>query len=145
MSREMFGADLDTTRVRIFALPLWPRAFVPNARLIVWPQVSAWRDFCAAPLELQAVLVHELTHIWQAQTGVKLLWAKLAAGDGPGAYTYDLGQDARFSTLNIEQQAMVMQHAFLAARGGSAPLAAMEYSRVLAAWRAADAVRPRIV
>lgn len=145
LSREMFGTDLDTGRVRILALPLWRRAFVPCAHLIVWPRASAWQDFSAAPLDLQAVFVHELTHIWQAQTGINLLWGKLMAGDGPGAYAYDLGRDDRLSALNIEQQAMVMQHAFLAARGAPTPLAAADYTRVLAAWRATDAARPRTV
>ena len=32
-------------------------------------------DFAAASNRLQGVLIHELTHVWQAQQGVNLLWA----------------------------------------------------------------------
>ncbi|MDO8378135.1 hypothetical protein [Phenylobacterium sp.] len=140
---EVFGPELDPDPVRIFAIPLWPRAFVPFGRLIVWPAVQALADFTRAPLPLQAVFVHELTHLWQAQAGVNLLMAKLRAGDGPGAYAYDLSKTCDFSRLNIEQQAMVFQHAFLAARGGSAPHEGEAYARILATWREGSATRPR--
>ncbi len=143
LAHEMFGAALDCERVRVFAIPLWPRAFVPGGRLIVWPARQAWTDFSLAPLALQSVFIHELTHVWQAQAGVNLLAAKLRAGDGPGAYAYDLSKTCDFSKLNIEQQAMVVQHAFLAARGGPAPYDGEAYARILGTWSAACATRPR--
>ncbi len=140
---ELFGGGLDPEPVRIFAIPLWRRAFVPFGRLIVWPAAQAHADFARAPLPLQGVFVHELTHVWQAQSGVNLLTAKLRAGDGPGAYAYDLSKTCDFSSLNIEQQAMVFQHAFLAARGGFAPHEGEAYARILATWREGSATRPR--
>lgn len=143
LAHEMFGEGLDAGRVGIFAIPLWPRAFVPGGRLIVWPAREAWTDFSLAPLALQSVFVHELTHVRQAQDGVNLLAAKLRAGDGPGAYAYDLSKTCDFSKLNIEQQAMVVQHAFLAARGGSAPYDGEAYARILGTWPGAGAARPR--
>lgn len=143
LAHEMFGAELDCARVRIFAIPLWPRAFVPGGRLIVWPARQALSDFSLAPLALQSVFVHELTHVWQAQAGVNLLAAKLRAGDGPAAYAYDLSKTCDFSKLNIEQQAMVVQHAFLAARGGRAPYDGEAYARILGTWAPACGTRPR--
>lgn len=145
LAHEMFGAALDTAGVWIFAIPLWPRAFVPGGRLIVWPASEALADFSLAPLFLQSVFIHELTHVWQAQIGVNLLAAKLRAGDGPAAYAYDLSKIGDFSALNIEQQAMVLQHAFLAARGGSAPHEGEAYARILGTWRTDGRTRPRIV
>ncbi len=143
LAREMFGGTLDASRVWIFAIPLWRRAFVPGGRLVVWPAFQAWTDFSHAPLVVQSVFIHELTHVWQAQSGVNLLAAKLRAGDGPAAYAYDLSKTGDFSELNIEQQAMVLQHAFVAARGGSAPHDSEAYARILGTWPPAQPIRPR--
>lgn len=134
LAHEMFGDGLDPGRVRLFAQPLpWPvRAFVAGPRLIVWPWRSALADFAAAgvPLSVQAVFVHELTHVWQAQNGVNLALAKLRAGDGARAYDYDLVGGPAFERMNIEQQAMVVQHAFVASRGGPAPYPADLYAGI---------------
>ena len=135
LAAEMFGAGLDAARVRILAIPLWKRAFVAGPGLIVWPAAGAARDFAAAPLRQQALFVHELTHVWQAQHGISLLLAKLKAGDSPASYAYELTGDADFTRLNIEQQAMVVEHAFLAARGARTPYPGDLYARAQAAWR----------
>lgn len=142
LAAEVFGQALDTGRVRLFVLPLWSRAFVPNGRLVVWPAAAAAEDFAQAPLFLQSQLIHELVHVWQAQTGVNLLAAKLKAGDGEASYAYDLADGRPFHALNIEQQAMVVQHRFMAERGGAAPYPAATYSRFLGAWPAAAAAKP---
>src|SRR5690606_16016409 len=120
-----------------FALPLWPRPFVAGSRLMVWPARSALEDFAdpGTPLSLAAVFVHELTHVWQAQNGINLLIGKLKAGDRAASYAYDLGGAPDFSRLNIEQQAMVVQHAFTLRRGGRAPYDATAYASVLPDWR----------
>lgn len=131
----MFAAALDPARVRILAVPLWNRPFVAGPSLIVWPAAQLPADFAAAPLDRQATFVHELAHVWQAQNGVRLLRAKLKAGDSAAAYAYDLGGDPAFGELNIEQQAMVVEHAFLASRGGQTPHSPEVYARASAAWR----------
>lgn len=134
---EMFGAGLDASRVRIFAIPLWNRAFVAGPGLIVWPAATAPSDFAApqVPLRTQAVFVHELTHVWQAQHGVRLLLAKLKAGDSEASYAYDLVGGPDFAHLNIEQQAMVVEHAFVASRGGETPHPPGLYATASAHWR----------
>jgi hypothetical protein len=137
LAREMFGQALDPGRVRILAIPLWRRAFVAGPGLIVWPAAALPADFAATPLRTQAVFVHELAHVWQAQNGVRLLRAKLKAGDSPAAYAYDLEQGPEFAALNIEQQAMVVEHAFLAARGAPAPHRPELYAAASRAWRRA--------
>ncbi|HEY2357059.1 MAG TPA: hypothetical protein VGH86_06395 [Phenylobacterium sp.] len=135
LAREVFGDGLDAARVRILALPVWPRAFVAGPSLIAWPAVAARVDFGGAPLLIQATLVHELTHVWQAQRGVFLPLAKLRAGDSPRSYAYDLPCGAPFAALNIEQQAMIVQHAFLASRGAEAPFARRLYTELESGWR----------
>jgi hypothetical protein len=135
LAAEMFGSGLDAARVRLLALPVWNRAFVAGSRLMVWPVRTVWRDFSEAPLRTQAVFVHELTHVWQAQNGVRLILAKLKAGDSAASYAYDLGESPEFNALNIEQQAMVVEHAFLASRGAAAPHGPEAYAKVRSAWR----------
>jgi ribosomal protein S18 acetylase RimI-like enzyme len=64
-----------------------------------------------------------------------LLLAKLKAGDSAAAYAYDLSVKPDFRRLNIEQQAMVVEHAFLASRGARAPHPAALYAQASSAWR----------
>lgn len=133
---EMFGAGFDARRVRLVSIPFWNRAFVAGPRLIVWPAATVRADFAApdVPLTTQAVFVHELTHVWQAQNGVSLILAKIKAGDRPSAYAYDL-EGSEFPQMNIEQQAMVVEHAFLASRGGKAPHPPQSYASRVSHWR----------
>ena len=100
------------------------------------PILLCWADFGAAdtPLSVQAVFVHELTHVWQAQNGISLILAKLRAGDRGASYTYDLTRQPDFLALNIEQQAMVVEHAFTLSRGGKAPQAAELYAQAQPSW-----------
>ena len=136
MAAEMFGAGLNPGRVQILALPLWKRAFVAGPGLMVWPAATLPPDFSApdVPVTRQAVFVHELTHVWQAQHGVRLLLAKIKAGDKPSSYAYDLERGPGFLDMNIEQQAMVVEHAFLAARGVRTPHPPAAYAEVRGNW-----------
>ena len=137
LGREMFGAGLDTGRIRVLALPIWLRAFVAGGSLIAWPAATLDADFAApeVAISVQATFIHELTHVWQAQSGVCLPWAKLRAGDRASAYLYDLNGGPSFAQLNIEQQAMVVEHAFLASRGAEAPHPAERYAALRPTWR----------
>ncbi len=138
LAREVFGAAIAPQRVRILSVPVWRRAFVAGPRLIVWPAPTMRADFAHpdTPLRTQAVFVHELTHVWQAQSGINLLLGKLRAGDGAAAYAYDLVNGPGFQALNIEQQAMVVEDAFRLSRGGQAPHAPELYAAASANWRA---------
>jgi hypothetical protein len=138
LAAEVFGTALKPERIRIFAIPVWNRAFVAGPGLMVWPARGASTDFADAetPLWLQAVFVHELTHVWQAQRGVSLILGKIKAGDRAASYAYDLAAGPDFGAMNIEQQAMVVEHAFLAARGGQTPHPAELYAQASTYWRA---------
>lgn len=132
---ETFGDALTLATIRFLPAP-WPihRAFVPGRWFgrdwIVWPGHGLPPDLASAPLQLQALLVHELTHVWQSQQGVNLLTGKLRAGDSPSSYKYPVGTDCDWSGLNIEQQAMVVEHRFRLTRGQRAPADATFYDRV---------------
>jgi hypothetical protein len=134
LAAEVFGAALDPDRVRILALPFVRRALVAGIPLIVWPARQAADDFSAAPLRLRATFVHELTHVWQAQSGVNLVLAKLRCGDSAASYSYRLEPDASFADFNIEQQAMAVEHAYLARHGAPAPYPAERLAAFLPAW-----------
>lgn len=135
LAREAFGDSLRYELIRILAAP-WPlsRAFVPGQWFgrgwIVWPARALPRDIAAAPLRIQATFIHELTHVWQAQNGVNLLTGKLKAGDRPDSYRYPLGVDCAWDGLNIEQQAMVVEHRFRLAKGQKVPADKAFYDRV---------------
>lgn len=121
LARGEFGQALELETVRLAGTP-WPfdRAFVPGRWFgrdwILWPGRSLPSDFAVAPVALQAVFVHELVHVWQAQQGVNLLAGKIRAGDGPSAYAYPEAP-CGWDGLNIEQQAMAVEHRFKAGRG----------------------------
>lgn len=135
LAREVFGLELRLDDIRFLPAP-WPinRAFVPGRWFgrdwIVWPATALEPDMSRAPLRTQAVLVHELVHVWQAQKGVNLLSGKLKAGDGPGAYAYPLDDRCDWRALNIEQQATMVEHRFLLSRGGRVPASEAFYDRV---------------
>jgi len=135
LAREAFGDHLRHDTVRLFPSP-WPfdRAFVPGRwfgrEWIVWPGRTLPPDIADAPLGAQAVLIHELTHVWQAQQGVNLLTGKIRAGDRPHSYEYPTGMDCSWGGLNIEQQAMVVEHRFRLSRGQKTPGDQAFYDRV---------------
>lgn len=135
LAAEAFGDALVLDPIRILPAP-WPfdRAFVPGRWFrhdwIVWPERTLPPDLAAAPLWLQAMLIHELTHVWQAQQGVDLLTGKLRAGDRQSSYEYPVGMDCDWGRLNIEQQAMVVEHRFRLMRGQPAPADPAFYDRV---------------
>lgn len=133
LAREAFGAAIRLDTVRLIAWP-FRRAFVAGRWFgrdwIVWPHRAMAPDFAAAPVRTQGVLIHELTHVWQAQQGINLLFAKLRAGDRCDSYAYAATLECRWDALNIEQQAMVMEHRFRLGRGDAAPGDAAFYARV---------------
>ncbi len=139
---EVFGSALDVSRLRIWSCPIlnWTtrRAFCaggwlwPGKSLLLYPTKAALADFAGSrtPISATATFVHECTHAAQSQAGVNLLWAKLKAGDSDDSYRYALGPDSRWEGLNIEQQAMVVEHAFLCRRRRKTPYDLDAYAAV---------------
>ena len=143
LAREAFGDALRSDSIRILPAPRpFDRAFVPGRwfgrEWIVWPVRTLPPDIAAAPVGLQALLIHELTHVWQAQQGVNLLTGKLKAGDRIDSYEYPVGMDCTWEGLNIEQQAMVVEHRFRLSRGQRTPADQAFYDRVCPIGRRAN-------
>ena len=140
LATSMFVDAIDLGGVRIHRTVWWP--FQPRETLMapdgdIWchPQGKLYRAcYASADLRMQSLFIHEMTHVWQAQSGVNLILAKIAAGDGNRAYAYDLSAPCGFEGLNIEQQAMIVQDAYLARHGAETPFETHVYSEVLANW-----------
>lgn len=135
LAGEAFGEALALDPIRLLPAPgPIDRAFVPGRWFgrdwIIWPGRTLPADIATAPLRLQAMLVHELTHVWQAQQGINLLTGKLRAGDRASSYEYPVGMDCDWSALNIEQQAMVVEHRFRLSRGLAVPADTAFYDRI---------------
>jgi len=117
----MFGDAIDWPRVRVLQAPsLGFGAMVPLGRTIVFSRWRARRDFARASRDEQGWFVHELTHVWQAARGVWLAGAKLGAL-GKRAYIYTPREGAKLSAYNIERQAEIARHLFLARAGAAEP------------------------
>ena len=121
LARSMFGDAIDYGRVRIIRgkwWPLQPRGIVmaPTGNIHFHPTDQRWsEDFSKTPLELQGLLIHELTHVWQAQTRGRFY---LPLMRHPFCrYAYDLKPGWSFESYGLEQQAEIVRHAFLARRG----------------------------
>lgn len=121
LGRSIFGDEIDWSRVRVMqAPPLGFGAMVPRGRTVVFSRWRACEDFSCTPLDEQGWLIHELMHVWQAARGVFLAGAKLGAL-GARAYAYKPKPGARLRDYNIERQAEIARHLFLARNGASEP------------------------
>ena len=118
LGRSVFGDEIAWSKIRIFqASPLGFGAMVPIGRTIVFSKWRAAYDFSAASMWDKGWFVHELTHVWQAARGVFLAGAKLGAL-GKAAYVYK-PRSPKLSAYNIERQAEIARHLFLARAGAA--------------------------
>lgn len=123
IARYMFADEQPFSKVRIVQLPrLGFGAMAPLRSAIVFSGWNAACDFCGAPLSERGWFVHELTHIWQALGGAIMPLAKLGAL-GAHAYAYEYLSGKPFTAYNIEQQAEIGRHLFLARHGAPDPRA----------------------
>jgi len=134
LAHLMFGAALDPDRVRLKRgkwWPLQPRGIVmsPTGNIHFHPDDPNWRDdFALSPLSLQGLLVHELTHVWQTQKNGR--WYLPLMRHPFCRYSYVPDPQRPFARYGIEQQAEIVRHKFLRARGALVP-----YSDEVAAMR----------
>ncbi len=122
-ARAVFGTAIDYRQVLvhrgkyIFFQPS-DTAMTPNGE-IYFPDGVYKPDFSSTVSDT-SWLIHELTHVWQYQSGVNV---RLAAPFSRN-YTYGpIGPATRFAALNIEQQASavadfyLLQHGYLPQKG----------------------------
>lgn len=116
IARAVFGDAIDYARVRIRRrkwFPLQPRkvTMAPNGHVHFHPDGAAYcDDFSSQNLHRQGLLIHELTHVWQTQTRGQ--WYLVLNRHPFCRYDYTLKPGQPLTAYGIEQQAMIVQHAF---------------------------------
>lgn len=114
LGTTVFADEIAWPRLAIVQTPYMGfSAMVPLGRTIVFSRWKAPRDFADVDAAEQGWFIHELAHCWQAARGVVLAGAKLGAL-GNGAYRYAPKPGARLRDYNIESQAEIVRHLFLA-------------------------------
>ncbi len=89
----------------------------PRGHLHFHPKSSAYcDDFATAGLQRQGLFIHELTHVWQTQTRGQ--WYLVLFRHPFCRYDYALKPGQPLTSYGIEQQAMIIQHAFWLRHGG---------------------------
>ena len=88
----------------------------PTGNIHFHPESPLWsEDFSAERLSLQGLFIHEMTHVWQAQTRGRFY---LVLMRHPFCrYAYRLKENQSFHRYGLEQQAELVRHRFLADRG----------------------------
>jgi hypothetical protein len=122
---EVFGSSFDTEPVRIHRVRWWrfqPRnvLMAPDGHLWCHPDGPLYREcYASAPIGMQALFVHEMTHVWQAQRGGR--WYLPLMRHPFCRYVYTLKPGKPFARYGIEQQAEIVADAFLLSRGVPRP------------------------
>ena len=134
---SLFGDAIEPGRIRVCRrrwFPFHPRDAImaPDGHIWCHPRGSLWRDcYASASLTMQALFVHELVHVWQAQTRGR--WYLPLMRHPFCRYAYALTPGRPFARYGIEQQAEIVADAFLLMRGvvkiGGPALA--DYRRVI--------------
>ena len=113
----VFGDSFDSDAVRLRHRCWWPLqpsnvVMAPDGDIWFHPDCPHWReDFSESTLGLRALFVHELVHVWQHQQGIRLPLRRWPLA----RYRYTLKPGKAFRRYGIEQQAMIVQHAYLSA------------------------------
>jgi hypothetical protein len=126
--QSVFGTAIDCAQVRIRRrrwFPFQPRrvTMAPMGHLHFHPRSNNYcDDFADADLHLQGHFIHEMTHVWQAQT--KGRWYLVLWRHPFCRYDYALKPGWPLERYGLEQQAEIVRHAFLLRKG--AKLAGVE-------------------
>lgn len=106
MAKSVFGGTLDTSNICLKTAwwVLKGYAVSPNGN-IYFNQNDWIDDFSQENLWLRAWLIHELTHIWQIQQGIKVFRKALFNRK----YSYVLKEGKSFFSYGVEQQARMVE------------------------------------
>jgi hypothetical protein len=124
LARSVFGEAIDYSQVRLIRRKWWPFqprgvTMAPCGNIHFHPDGTAWSDdFSDEPLPLQGLFIHEMVHVWQAQTCGRFY---LPLMRHPFCrYRYEIVPGRPFGRYGLEQQAEIVRHVFLAERGARA-------------------------
>ena len=119
LAASVFGTAIDLASVTIRHAKFWMLqpawiTMAPDGHLWFHPNGEGWSaDFSIGALSARAHFIHEMTHVWQVQTGGSLVWRRL-----PWArYGYTLTPGKPFARYGIEQQACIVADGYLVREG----------------------------
>lgn len=126
-SKDIFGGEVEYSSVKVFNRPNY--VVYPLSRLfsfrsnkqsfygnIYYNKTNDYEDDLSKYSFKMKYLIHEMTHVWQYQSGVNMLFAaasiyKDAKSNYSKGYAYNIHDDKSFDEHNIEQQGeMVAQY-----------------------------------
>jgi hypothetical protein len=123
LSRSMFGDAIDYGAVKLVRGKWWPFqpkgiVMAPTGNIHFHPNSPLWsEDFCKERLSLQGLFIHEMTHVWQAQTRGRFYLVMMRH---PFCrYGYRMIEGRRFDRYGLEQQAEMVRDCFLAGCGNA--------------------------
>jgi hypothetical protein len=132
--RDIFGDAIDCEQVTIRRSrfhPLHPRHFLmaPMGHIHAHPRSNLWsEDYSGESLGLQALFLHEMTHVWQAQKRGRFYLLLMRHPFCRYRYRFEPGKP--FDRYGLEQQAEIVRHVFLLRHGvvvsGAPPLEQLE-------------------
>jgi hypothetical protein len=117
----VFGSALDPDPVRIHRrkwFPFQPRHILmaPTGHIHFHPRSTDYcDDLSQVDLRRQGLFIHEMTHVWQAQTRGR--WYLPLMRHPFCRYDYALKPGQPLHRYGIEQQAEIVRHAFLLRNG----------------------------
>lgn len=115
LARTVFGENinLDNVKLKTAWWVLKHYAVSPNGN--IYFHRDDWiTDFTRESLSKQGWLIHELTHVWQLQQGLKVIRGALMNR----RYQYELVTGKPFFDYGIEQQAKMVQDYFIRQQRG---------------------------
>jgi len=134
IARLVFGDAVDYGPVTVNRrkwFPFQPARFVmsPDGHIWVHPKAHTWSDdYARDRFGLQELFIHEMTHVWQAQTRGKYY---LPLMRHPFCrYDYEFVPGKPFGWYGLEQQAEIVRHVWVYRMGykphGAPPRDAIE-------------------
>lgn len=121
LARSIFGDSIDYAKVRLVKRKWWPFqpksvAMAPTGNIHFHPHGDLWsEDFSKEKLGRQGLFIHEMAHVWQAQTRGRFY---LPLMRHPFCrYRYALEPGRPFERYGLEQQAEIVRHIFLSHMG----------------------------
>ena len=121
LARSIFGDAIDYPAVRLVRRKWWPFqprsvTMAPCGNIHFHPHGASWSpDFSREPLHRQGLFVHEMVHVWQAQTRGRFYLPLMRHPFC--SYRYAIVPGRPFGRYGLEQQAEIVRHIFLAERG----------------------------
>lgn len=110
IAQSVFGnnLELDNIQLKTAWWVLKGYAVSPNGNIYFHPD-DFCQDFSDKPLHIRAWLVHELTHVWQIQQGIKVVQKAVLNRK----YRYQFQQGKSFFSYGVEQQARMVEEYYI--------------------------------